>query len=555
MIAKGNTHKSGSKLAWYLTTAKEGERVELWQLAGFAAGDIRAAFRSVHVMAEATRCEAPFFHVQVRNAEEDRPLTRAEWNRVANRIETKLGLSGQPRAIAFHIDEKTGHEHMHVAWSRIDQETMTARPLPFFKEKLKAVSRELEKELGLTRVRNDRDGPVRAPDRNEFEQARRLGVNIKEVRETIRNCWERSDCGRSFEAALAEVGLVLAKGDRRDYVVLDQEGGIHALGKRILGVSAAETRARLADLNPHRLPTVQQAREQLEGGRKKEQVWDRDRDDRAWQNAVAEAGIKHEKERPEQERIDRRNRAMDGNKTPPPGISGDREQLWRAYNTSQDAEAFQGSLTERGLHLARVTEDDVRNSRTFKFTAGLQDRYSPVLKLGEYVVLNEQGRLFRLDERTVGDSSRAVREFMKPLDGKPMESVWATRRAIEERRIQGIDPRPYRGNPSFVVNRTLREVENRATQALKMTDRVTRLAKPAEKVLSFAGDAIESLFAPKLTPEQKRDGEIAARRRAIEAEWTFDASKYVAEEAERLRQQEQERHAARERQQGRERDR
>ena len=32
MIAKGTTHNNGAKLARYITTGKEGERAELWQL-------------------------------------------------------------------------------------------------------------------------------------------------------------------------------------------------------------------------------------------------------------------------------------------------------------------------------------------------------------------------------------------------------------------------------------------------------------------------------------------------------------------------------------------
>jgi Relaxase/Mobilisation nuclease domain len=190
-------------------------------------------------------------------------LTRKQWERVADRIESKLGYGNQPRAIAFHRDEKTGHEHMHIAWSRIDVETMTAVPLPFFKLRLKEVCREMEGELGLTRVRNDRDTPVRAANRDQDEQARRLGVDVREVRQTIHDCWERSDNGASFRTALADEGLTLAKGDRRDYIVIDHEGGMHALGMRVLGTTAAETRARMADIDREQLPTVEQARELL----------------------------------------------------------------------------------------------------------------------------------------------------------------------------------------------------------------------------------------------------------------------------------------------------
>ncbi|HEY1757670.1 MAG TPA: AAA family ATPase [Bryobacteraceae bacterium] len=262
MIAKGTPHNNGAKLAEYLTTGKDNERATLWQLRGFASDDIREAFRSVHVMAEATRSEQPFFHVQVRTPNGEN-LTCEQWERVADRIESKLGLTDQPRAIAFHFDEKSGHEHMHVAWSRIDDETMTARPLSFFKLRLKEVCRELENELGLTRVTNDRRGPAMSPHRDEYEQARRLGIDIHEIRTSIRNCWEHSDSGRSFAAALADQKLILARGERRAFIVIDSAGGMHALGKRILGHTAAEVRVRLADLDLQKLPSVEQVRTQL----------------------------------------------------------------------------------------------------------------------------------------------------------------------------------------------------------------------------------------------------------------------------------------------------
>ena len=84
--------------------------------------------------------------------------------------------------------------------------------------------RELENTLDLTRVTSERHGAALAPTRDEFEQARRLGVDIHAVRQTIRDCFEHSDNGRSFEAALADHGFVLAQGDRRDFVVIGPRG-------------------------------------------------------------------------------------------------------------------------------------------------------------------------------------------------------------------------------------------------------------------------------------------------------------------------------------------
>jgi hypothetical protein len=245
--------------------------VPLDQLRGFASPDIREAFRSVHLMAEAIpQCKQPFFHVQVRNPEGER-LTREQWRAVADRIENRIGYKDQPRAIVFHHSD-TGACHMHIAWSRIDSRALKAKPLPFYKLRLKAVARELEKELGLTPVRNHRDTPVMAPNRKETEQARRLGVDLRRTRLTIRDCWDRSDTGEKFRAALAAEGLTLARGTRRDFLVIDGKGGMHALGKRIFGNTAGEIRERLADIPRDQLPTVEQTRVAIrsEGGRKKE---------------------------------------------------------------------------------------------------------------------------------------------------------------------------------------------------------------------------------------------------------------------------------------------
>ena len=182
MIAKGTSHRHGAVLARYLVTGKEHERAELWELRGFPCTGIVPAFRSIHVMAAATKCLAPFFHVSVRNADGDK-LDRSQWELVANAVERMLGLADQPRAIAFHTAADTGHAHMHIAWSRIDQETLTAKPLPFWKQRLKQVCRELEERLGLTAVPNERRSSIRfAPTRSEEEQARRLGVDVHATR-------------------------------------------------------------------------------------------------------------------------------------------------------------------------------------------------------------------------------------------------------------------------------------------------------------------------------------------------------------------------------------
>ena len=60
-------------------------------------------------MAEATKADNALFHVQVRLPEHER-LTRQQWEHAVDRIEKRLGLTGQPRAVYFHVNDKTGED-------------------------------------------------------------------------------------------------------------------------------------------------------------------------------------------------------------------------------------------------------------------------------------------------------------------------------------------------------------------------------------------------------------------------------------------------------------
>ena len=261
MITKGNLHGAGAKLAAYLMTGKHGEQAELVQTRGLEllGNDPVHAFATAQQIAlAATDSTKPFFHTQTR-CPAGEELTREQWLEVADRQEKRLGLTGQPRIVSFH-HLPDGSAHMHVAWFRIDLETMRAIDPGLYKNHLKELSRTLENELGLTRVRNERaaDDRTRAPERGEFEEARRLKTDLKAIRNTILDCIHQSDNGKALNAALGAHGLMLANGDRRDcFVVVDQAGGQHALNKRLTGMTLAEIRARLGDIDRAQLPGVE----------------------------------------------------------------------------------------------------------------------------------------------------------------------------------------------------------------------------------------------------------------------------------------------------------
>jgi hypothetical protein len=604
MISKGNTHKNGVRLANYMTTGKDGERAELWQLRGFEATTIHDAFRDVQIMAGATKCDHPFFHVQVRNRDGE-TLTRFQWEQTANRIERMLGLTDQPRAIAFHIDEKNGHEHMHIAWSRIDQETLKARPLPFFKERLKKISRELEFEFGLEAVTSRRPDKIKyAPTRAEDEQARRLGLDPHQLRNAIRSCYERSDCGASFQAALAHEGFMLARGEKRDFIVIDREGGMHALGKRILDDTAAKIRGRFSDLSRDSLPTVEAARiailergqqeEKKQAKARPEPTWDRERADRKWQDAVVNAAIDKEKvERkfvepepqqgraggrkekeawpinpPAQEAVrtlpqyhfeDAARQATEDHRPPEKKLRGMSWKLDKLLERSDNGQAFAAALQDKGIALARVTKEEAdRSHREAEFAKAIGNR-APRYQEGEIVAVTQP----RLEYRHRGEI--VVPSRVHKFDQQAAEKFVAA--LGKEAQIKGLDATTAMLD-DFARQRKDHGNSIRLENATKIRDRARNVTKHGVikgikfggnalrsfgKAFDVASDAFSSLFSPTPTPQQQHETDRAARKREAEAEDAIDFTRYTAELAGR-RQQEQEREADRRREQhGRER--
>jgi hypothetical protein len=430
----------------YMTTSKEGERAELWQLRGFGATNIKDAFRDVQIMAGATKCEQPFFHVQVRNREGE-TLTRQQWEITADRIERMLGLSGQPRAISFHTYEHNDDEHMHVAWSRIDENTLSAKALPYFKFRLKTISRELEAHFALEPVVNHRKGKIKfAPTRAEVEQARRLGQDSNELRNTIRECWDRADCGRSFQAALEHEGMTLAQGERRDFVVIDRAGGLHVLGKRILDMTAAKIRDRLADLSRDDMPTVGMVRAMIEPEQertkqhqpeKREQEWDRDRADRDWQNAVMNAAIDREKvEREFVEPEERSERAGAGSRKKEKSVQPERPlndaaaAIRLAYSLSRTPEEFLRNLDQAGFRMARATREEAELSQRNATFAKEVGRFTQQFREGEYVAINERGHTHSLNQRTTGESREDLTAYMRTVSDTKFQSIQDTQKEI-----------------------------------------------------------------------------------------------------------------------------
>ena len=260
MILKASERGGGKQLALHLLSDHDNEHVEVHEVRGFVSDDVVGAFKEAYAISKGTKCKNFLFSVSLSPPEhEDVPVSVFE--NTLERIEARTGLTDQPRVVVFH--EKNGRRHAHCVWSRIDADTMTARNLSHYKNKLQDISRDLYHEhdwkmpQGLARGKN-------ADPRNfnlaEWQQCKRMGKNARDVKAMMQDCWAITDSAVSFKHALAERGLILAKGDRRGHVAVTHEGEVLSIA-RYVGKKAKEVRARLGE--PQELPSVEQAKIQI----------------------------------------------------------------------------------------------------------------------------------------------------------------------------------------------------------------------------------------------------------------------------------------------------
>ena len=261
MILKGNSRANGRNLALHLLNVEDNEHAVVHQLSGFMADDLISAFGEIEAISQGTKCQQYLFSLSL-SPPQTANVSVAEFEKTIAKIEKRLGLVGQPRAIVFH--EKNSRRHAHCVWSRIDVENMTAINLSHYKRKLTNISRELYIEHNWEMPA----GLMNRKDRNTYEythveaqQAKRAKLDPADLKKLFKDCWESSDSRSAFVAALWENGFCLARGDRRGFVAVDQQRKVYSLS-RWCGVKTKELRSRFG--NPDDLPSVKKALQLLQ---------------------------------------------------------------------------------------------------------------------------------------------------------------------------------------------------------------------------------------------------------------------------------------------------
>lgn len=256
MILKAKERGDGRQLGFYLLKTDTNEHVQVHDLRGFVADDLPSALHEIDLISRGTKAQKYLFSMSL-NPPQDQYVRTETFEAAIEAIETKLGLTGQPRVIVFH--EKDGRRHAHAVWSRIDAAKMRAINLAHYKLKLRDVARELFLENGWQMPRGFVNSKERDPlnyTLAEWQQAKRAGVDPKALKALFQECWAASDSGKAFASALKSRGYTLARGDRRGVVAVDYRGEVYGVA-RCVGVKVKAIRARIDE---GALPSVEEAK-------------------------------------------------------------------------------------------------------------------------------------------------------------------------------------------------------------------------------------------------------------------------------------------------------
>lgn len=264
MVIKGKSRTNGGQLAAYLQKLDGNERIQIIEH-NSPHETLSETFRDWEVLADGVDGKKYLYHAQI-NPEARYAMTPEQYERAADVLETELRFTGQPRVIVFH-EKDDGRQHAHVVWHRIDTEKMSLLDDGWNYLAHERASLALEQEFGHELVpgkhaKRDRqkqpEFPRAATTHDEEQQNQRAKRDLPAFKEEITALYHQSDSGQSLKTALAENGFILATGDKRGFVIVDEQGEVYSLSRQLLDVKAKDLKELLKDIG--QLPNVEEAK-------------------------------------------------------------------------------------------------------------------------------------------------------------------------------------------------------------------------------------------------------------------------------------------------------
>ena len=145
----GILHDSGRELATQLLRADSNQRIEILELCGSTAPDLRGVFEELHAQSRRTKCLKYLYSLSIISDTAQGGISRTQYFDLIARIEEKLGLLSQPRAVVLHV-HNDGSGHWYIVWSRIETRKNRAVNFSHDRQKLHKVAQEFARDYGIT---------------------------------------------------------------------------------------------------------------------------------------------------------------------------------------------------------------------------------------------------------------------------------------------------------------------------------------------------------------------------------------------------------------------
>jgi len=430
IIIEGGSRSAGWWWARHLQNTEKNERAELIEIVGLDSETVPELFREMHGIASGSKAKNYFYQANI-NPRADEHLTPAQRREAVETLGRNLGLGGQPYFVVEH--EKDGRTHWHAVWLRVDVERMKAIPDSLTARIHEQTSRQLEIKFDLERGKSilvaDRDfeRPARRAKKSERFRGAQSGIDPHVIGNELKALRERSDNGQSFRAGMDAAGYVLARGDRRDFVVVDQVGDEHSLA-RLLGMKAAELRGFMKDIDAASLPGVTEAKARQHLRQAAREA--REKHGRAGQGVAP--GVA-----PGQDKTASSEARPGGKAKPERPLNPTQGDMRAAWTLSRTAEQLTEALAARGIGLAQVTTEEARANQRARAFARELGRFVHPLRDGEIVAVNERGHVYHFDPRTTGADRGEIEKRLAGIDAAGLLSVADTRDAMREARRAG----------------------------------------------------------------------------------------------------------------------
>ncbi|HEY4359686.1 MAG TPA: relaxase/mobilization nuclease domain-containing protein [Bryobacteraceae bacterium] len=257
--------------AYYLHDkgAETSERVAFTHTDNIATDDPQAALRwmawtAMHAedlkrasgaQANNATCGKPVFTLSLSFHPEQKP-DKSKMVGAGRQALIALGLQEHETLMVGHRD--TEHPHVHLIVNTVHPETGYVNRLEFSKLRLSKFAEQYERE----------HGKIYCEERVENNARREQGQKVRVHADLVTELYNASDNGAAFQAALSEHGFKLAQGRGKRILLIDSEGVVYNIARRIDGVKSKEIQAKIGDV---KLRPLSEFSDELEVKRKKAQ--------------------------------------------------------------------------------------------------------------------------------------------------------------------------------------------------------------------------------------------------------------------------------------------